>query len=147
MGSNSEAIVYLPGGLRDIVLVQVLFGVIPAYGVQGVFNLKHHSREGAHSWQVGLLIDRLVIRIEHKGGVGSILLVKAAKNEDGGGSNLVGHSEIAGNPILFVLHVDNFPDVFLYIIAFADVSDFLRAELDAAAKDVDKLSVEDAAGG
>ena len=145
--SNSEAIVYLPGGLCDIVLVKVLFGVIPPYRVEGVFYLKHHSREGAYSWQVGLLIDRLVIRVEHKSGVGSILLVKAAKNKDRGGSNLVGHGEITGNPILFVLHIDNFPDIFLYIVAFTDVSDFLGAELDAAAKDVDKLSVEDAAGG
>ena len=89
--SDGEPVIYLPGSLRNIVLVEVLLGVVPSDSVERVLNLKHHGREGANCRQVRLFVDRLVIGVEHEGGVGPILLIKAAKNEDRGRSDLVGH--------------------------------------------------------
>ena len=92
-------------------------------------------------------VDRLVVCIEHKRGVRSILFVKATKDQDATRVDLISHSQIARHPVRFVLHVDDVPDVSLNIVGLANISDLFRTKLDSAREDIDELSVEDTASG
>ena len=107
--------------------------------------MEDHSRERAYSGQVTLPVNRLVVCIEDEGRIRSILLVESTENQNRGGVDLVGHRQVTGHPIGFVLHINHIPDVSLDIVALAQVRDLLRAELDTAREDVDELGVENAA--
>ena len=62
--SDSETIVDCPQRLGDVVSIQVLLRVIPTNGVEAVFDLENHGREGAHCGQIALPVDRLVVCVE-----------------------------------------------------------------------------------
>ena len=123
--SNSEAIVYHPLRLGDVVLVQILLRVVPAHSVERILNLEDHGRERAHSRQVALSIDAFVVRVEHEGSICTVLLIESTEDEYGRGINLVSHSEIAWHPVCLVLDIDFLPDVTLNIVAFAHIRDLL----------------------
>lgn len=66
----------------DVVLVQVLLAIVPAHSVEALFDLKHHRAKRAHSRQVVLADNALVIRVEYEARLCSVLPVEAAKDED-----------------------------------------------------------------
>ena len=143
--SDGEAIVDGPLALRDVVSVQVLLRVVPADRVQAVLDLEDHCGEGADRGQVALSVDRLIVRVEDKSCIRSVLLVEASKDQDRARIDLIGHCEIARHPVRLILHVDYVPYVPLDVVALADVRDLLRAKLDATREDVNELSIEHAA--
>lgn len=144
--SYREVLVDSPVRIRDVVLIEVFLCVIPADGIEAVIDLEHHGREGPDCWEVTGSLNRLVGCIEDESGVGSVGFVEASKDQDGGGPDLEGHGQVAGDPVVLVLERDDFPDVLLDVVEFADVGDLLGRELDAPREDVDELVVENAAG-
>ena len=81
--SDGEAIVDSPQRLCDVVPVQILLAIVPAYRVQTVLDLKHHCGEGAYCGQVALPVYGLVVCVEHEGCIRPILLVKSTEDQDG----------------------------------------------------------------
>ena len=145
MSSNRESVVDWPGSLHDVVPVKVLLAIVPADSIQTFFNLENHCAEAAYCGKIVLTLDRPIVRIKYESSLSPILLVKASKNQYAARINLESHCEVTRNPVSFVLDVDNIPNVFLNIVTFAYVSYFFRRELDAPAKHIDELSIENTA--
>jgi hypothetical protein len=145
MHSNSKSVIHGPQRAGDVVLVEVFFAVIPPYSVKTVFNLKHHSAKAANCRQVSLTSYRLVVGIEDESCLRPVLLIKTSKDQNAGGVDLVGHSQVTGYPVGLILHVYHFPHILLNIVAFTHVSDFLGGELNSATEDINELCVEDTA--
>ena len=119
--------------------------IIPANSIECIFNLEDHSAKGSNSGKVRALFNCFVVCIVNKTGISSILPVKPSEDETRGWTNLVAHGEITRNPALFVSDVDNLPDVFFNVVAFAHIGNFLWREFDSAAEHIDELGIKDAA--
>ena len=130
--------------LEDVVQVQILVVIVPAYHVQVLVIVENVVREGAYLWQVAVSLHEVLLYVELEALLGSLGLVKASKNQDVFRVDRHAHSQITSSPGRLGVQVDHPPHVVVDIIHFNRVCDLLLVELGSARKHIDVFVVKNA---
>jgi len=101
MISQSKLSLNLPCPLVDIVYIQVLVAVVPAYHIQTGIEIEHIVAERTHFRQITISLHQIILHIELKAFLGTYCLVKATENKYSLAVNRHAHSQIASSPGTF----------------------------------------------